>query len=307
MAELLGPVNVDYRSPKITDDLIQQGAAVRETEMMNLHSQMMTRGQQADAAMLNTQSLAASRVAQSNLANRQASLAEYKAGVEADRTYNLIDMNLRQAEREDMKMPYVLEGLAAQNWVNHTIAEGNELENEYDAATLGNRVESAALDAKTKLANLNGKRVQNQAEVARLEREASDEVLWADVMNQLDAGVDIDDLNPHFKSKSFRTQWVDHKRVEHEEIDYKAAVAAKAADAKLRTEKIGKLSPAQRQAWNTAPDDATRSNIMHKSDKTNQARDDLRALGVAGKQAWTSLESNRDPKANVSDYDMMMI
>jgi len=295
MAELLGAIDTDYRSPKITDDHIQQSTAVRATEMMNLQSQMMTRGQQADTAAANTASLIQSRIDQSNLASRQADLATYKAGVEADRTYNLIDMNLRSSEREDMKMPYVLEGLAAQNWINHTIAEGNELTNEYDNATMGARVEGAALDAKNKLASLNGKRAETQRAKAQSDRETADAVVWTEVMNDLDAGVDIDTLNPIFTSKKFNTQYTELKRSEHEEIDYKAAVAAKMQDSKDQTERIGKLSHSQRQAWDIAPDDAARAGVMHGSEKTNQAKEDLRAIGVAGKLAWSHLANNRDP------------
>ena len=288
MAELLGAIDTDYRSPKITDDHIQQSTAVRATEMMNLQSQMMTRGQQADTAAANTASLIQSRISQSNL-------AAYKADVEADRTYNLIDMNLRQAEREDLKMPYVLEGLAAQNWINHTIAEGNELTNEYNNATIGDRVETAALEAQQALANLNGKRVENQLLVEQNKREEGDRVTMAEVQDRLNAGENIDDINVTFGSKMGNNWFADKHRLEQAETDHKTATAASIEDARQKTIKVGKLSHSQRQAWDIAPDDATRAGIMHEAEKTNQAKEDLRAIGVAGKLAWSHLANNRDP------------
>jgi hypothetical protein len=295
MAELLGAIDTDYRSPKITDDHIQQSTAVRATEMMNLRSQMMTRGQQADTAAANTASLIQSRISQSNLASRQADLAAYKADVEADRTYNLIDMNLRSSEREDLKMPYVLEGLAAQNWINSTIAERNELTNEYDNATMGARIEGAALDAKNKLASLNGKRAETQRAKAQSDRETADAVVWTEFMNDLDAGVDIDTLNPIFTSKKFNTLLAEKVQIEHEEIDYKAAVAAKMKDQEIRTLKVNGLREAQREAYLNEPDRGVRAQLMQDSIDSNTAIKRLHDISADGAMEASRIRENRDP------------
>ena len=139
MAELLGAIDTDYRSPKITDDLIQQGAAIKAAETMNLQSQMSARDLGASMQAADTESLIQNR-------QQQQMLAQQRADVEADYKYNLIDNNLRIQAREDLKMPLVLEGMAGKNWLDQTIAHNNEMQNDLLNATMADQIEEQRHD-----------------------------------------------------------------------------------------------------------------------------------------------------------------
>ena len=127
MAETLGAIDTGYAPIRPTDDLIQANAGTREAQRMNLINQTgtQTMGSLMSAANVSSQIAVRERQADSEIAYKN----------------NLIDMNISRENRALAKLPYELRGLEASNWINETVAVGNELKNHLAEATMAHNIE----------------------------------------------------------------------------------------------------------------------------------------------------------------------
>jgi hypothetical protein len=251
MASELGPIQTDYRSPKITDDLVQLGAGQRQAEVMNLASQMGAREMQNQ----NVASQITQRGVEAGLARDRQELAREQAEVDADYKYNLINMNRAKSAREEAKLPYELEGLDARNWVNQTVAHNNELKNELLDLTMVDQIETERLNTQTAKENLNQKRITNEA--MRQEQAAYSDYLPA--LMDYWTGVENNTVNPEKDKRpsyggskrlnDLHAQRMDeHRRSISREVDLKSATVAAAVEATQRAS----LTPAQQSAEDAA-------------------------------------------------------
>ena len=285
MAETLGAIDTGYAPIRPTDDLIQASAGTREAQRMNLINQTGTQamGSLMSAANVSSQIAVRERQADSEIAYKN----------------NLIDMNISRENRALAKLPYELRGLEASNWINETVAVGNELKNHLAEATMAHKIEQEALDTEVKYASLQDLRMRNEAARKQVRTEEENRPKFNDYWDRVARGeIDPEETpRPDYGgNKALTTEHDTQLKTWRGNQKELADRLREEADIKAESKQLERMSGTQRKAVEDAKNPAQRREVIFQAKRTNDALDAIKAVDVGrGNEIIARMGRGQDP------------
>lgn len=285
MAETLGAIDTGYAPIRPTDDLIQASAGTREAQRMNLINQTGTQamGSLMSAANVSSQIAVRERQADSEIAYKN----------------NLIDMNISRENRALAKLPYELRGLEASNWINETVAVGNELKNHLAEATMAHRIEQEALDTEVKYASLQDLRMRNEAARKQVRTEEENRPKFNDYWDRVARGeIDPEETpRPDYGgNKALTTEHDTQLKTWRGSQKELADRLREESDIKAESKQLERMSGVQRKAVEDAKNPDIRRDIIFQAKRTNDAIDAIKAVDMGrGTEIVMNMAKGIDP------------